>query len=90
MLPFPFFVSLWHGVWEEDSIISSVFRIFYVVLLVSYLQWQQSEKSVLTVFQWISAQKFTSEPSPLSGGRDINREGMYYIPPGIGFPWLDH
>lgn len=56
-----------------------------MLLPVSYLQWQQNEKSVLTVFQWISAQKFTSEPSPLSGGRHMNREGIYYTPPGIGF-----
>lgn len=57
-----------------------------MVLLVSYLQWQQNEKSVLTVFQWISAQKFTSEQFPLPGRRDMNREGMYYTPPGAGFP----
>lgn len=65
-------VSWWHGLWEEDSIISSVFLDLCVVPPVFYLQWQQNEKFVLTVFQWISAQKFTSEPS-LSGGRDMNR-----------------
>lgn len=65
-------VSWWHGLWEEDSIINSVFLDLCVVLPVFYLQWQQNEKFVLTIFQWISAQKFTSEPS-LSGGRDINR-----------------
>lgn len=65
-------VSWWHGRWEEDSIISSVFLDLCVVLPVSYLQWQQNEKFVLTVFQWISAQKFTSEPS-LSGVKGMNR-----------------
>ena len=33
---FFFCVSLWHGLWEEDSIISSVFWVLCVVLPVSY------------------------------------------------------
>lgn len=79
-------VSLWHGLWEEDSVISSVFWVLYVVLPVSYLQWQQNEKSVLTVFQRISAPNFTSEPSPLSREGDMSREGIYYTVPGNFFP----
>lgn len=56
-----------------------------MVLPVSYLQWQQNEKSVLTVFQWISAQNFTREPSPLSREGDMYREGIYYTASGFFF-----
>lgn len=69
VLPFPFCVSPGGMVSGKKTASLVQFLDLCVILPVSYLQWQQNERFVLTVFQWISAQKFTSEPS-FSGGRD--------------------